>query len=343
MDVARRAGVSTAAVSKVLRGAYGVSQAMREAVTLAIDELGYRPKVGARSMRGSTYTIGFVVPGAFSPFFSEIYDGVADELSGTRYRAIVALAPVSDPDDSQTIHDLLDRQVDGVILLAPTVSRSWIEDVAATTPAVVVARHDRSTVYDSVYGDDNLGAELVMRHLLELGHRDIVHIANRASDRTGPQTPHGDHMRRLTYERLMREAGLEQYLKVVESRFDEHAAHLSTRQLFDSGHLPTAVFAGADEAAFGVLRALADLPAPAAAQIAVVGYDNTRFADHPSMSLTSVDQAGHELGRQATALLLSRLAEPRPTVQQSLVPRLVVRRTSVPGPVAEASHPGERP
>ncbi len=332
VDVAQAAGVSTAAVSKVLRNAYGVSPAMRASVTQAIEDLGYRPRVGARSMRGATFTVGIVVPGAFSPFFSDIYSGVSDALGDTRYRAIVALTPERDQDDGPTIHDLLDHQVDGVMLISPVVSRTWIEDVAASTPVVVVARHDQSAVYDSVHGDDRLGAELVMRHLLEAGHQDIVHIANQDSESPGPETPHGDHIRRQTYERLMREAGHAAFVKVVESRFEEQVAYRSARELFASGHRPTAIFAGADEAAFGVLRAMAELPAAQARRIAVVGYDNTRFADHPSMSLTSVDQSGHELGRRAATLLLDRLAAPRPAGPQALEPRLIVRRPATGSP-----------
>lgn len=330
VDVAKSAGVSVAAVSKVLRDAKGVSPRMREVVTRAIEELDYRPMVGARSMRGASYTLGFVVPGVFSPFHSEIYAGVTDELPGTPYRTIVALHPcVTGEDDRQAIQDLLARQVDGIILIEPMVPRAWLEEIARRTPVVVVARHDRSDVYDSVMGDDELGTQLVMRHLFELGHRDIVHIANRGAGDAEPDTPHGDWIRRQTYERMMVEAGLAEHVKVVESRFDDHSAYHSMRELLSSGHRPTAVFAGADDAAFGVLRALAELPTDAAMSIAVVGYDNTRFADHPNMSLTSVDQHGRELGRRAAALVLDRLATKRPAVQQVLQPRLIVRRSSV--------------
>jgi LacI family transcriptional regulator len=329
VDVANSAGVSVAAVSKVLRDAKGVSPRMREVVTRAIEELDYRPMVGARSMRGASYTLGFVAPGVFSPFHSEIYAGVTDELPGTPYRTIVALHPcVTEDDDRQAIQDLLARQVDGIILIEPMVPRAWLEEIARRTPVVVVARHDRSDVYDSVMGDDELGTQLVMRHLFELGHRDIVHIANRGAGDAEPDTPHGDWIRRQTYERMMVEAGLAEHVKVVESRFDDHSAYHSMRELLSSGHRPTAVFAGADDAAFGVLRALAE-PPTGAAPIAVVGYDNTRFADHPNMSLTSVDQHGHELGRRAAALVLDRITTDRPAVQEVLQPRLIVRRTSV--------------
>ncbi|MET7335364.1 LacI family DNA-binding transcriptional regulator [Nonomuraea sp. NPDC005650] len=337
VDVAEAAGVSIAAVSKVMRGSYGVSPQMRETVSRAIAELGYRPKVGARSLRGTTFTLGFVVPGVFSPFFSDVYGGVADEIADTRYRAIVALASLDEESYSTAVNDLLDRQVDGIILIAPQVSRSWIEEITSSTAVVVVARHDESTLYDTVCGDDEQGALQVMRHLFELGHRDIVHIANHHAGDTSPENPHGDQVRRQVYERCMREANLADNLYVLDSSFDERAAYLSTIRMFESGRIPSAIFAGADEAAFGAQRAIAELPGDLASGIAVVSYDNTRFADHPGISLTSVDQPGHELGRRAAELLLDRLGEARPSVQVTLRPRLIVRRSSVPAP---ASAPG---
>jgi LacI family transcriptional regulator len=197
----------------------------------------------------------------------------------------------------------------------------------------VVARHDKFELYDSVVGDDAAGAALVMRHLFALGHSHIAHFANRGSADVDPATPHGDLVRRWTYEQMMAAAGLSAHTRVIESSFDEQTAYRSTLQLLASdAERPTAVFAGADEAAFGVMRALAELPAEEGGSIAVAGYDNTRFADHPSMSLTSVDQFGHELGRRAAALVLDRLGRERPSVHEVLEPRLIVRRTSVRGP-----------
>lgn len=332
-DVAQAAGVSPAAVSKVLRHAPGVSENMRLIVNRAIEELGYRPRVGARTMRGSGYTLGLVLPGFSSTFFPTIYEGVADEIAGTGYRAIVALKAGADHGELQIVLDLVDRQVDGLILVAPTIERRALEGIAEHTPLVVVARHDSSARYDTVRSDDALGTEQVMSHLFDLGHRKIVHIANRGSRHLARETPHGDYVRRVSYERIMREAGLSHEALVVESVFEERAAQLSTMRLFEEGHRPSAIFAGADEAAFGVMRALNDLSAIQPVATAVVGWDNTRFADHPNISLTSVDQFGHELGRRSAALLLDRFTRDRPSVQESIAPRLVVRKSSTPEPV----------
>lgn len=287
-------------------------------------------------MRGSTYTLGFVVQGSFSPFFSDIYDGFNEELQKTRYRAIVALSASFDEDPRLPIQDLLDRQVDGLVLVSPGVPRSWLEGVASSKPLVVVGRHDEAASYDSVVGNDRLGAGMVMNHLFALGHQRIAHIANRSAGEPIQDTPQPDWLRRAAYEDAMNSAGLGEYITVVESAFEEEVAHQSALALLRDRPDITAIFAGADEAAFGVLRALADLGLDEAETIAVVGYDNTRFADHPRMSLSSVDQFGHELGRRAAALLLDRIENERPPAHVSLQPQLIVRRTSVVGPDSRA-------
>src|ERR1044071_5321401 len=90
VDVARHAGVSTTAVSKVLRNAYGASPAMQAKVRAAIDELGYRPSAAARGLRGQTYTIGVMLPDLRNPFFADILDGITDQLGDTDYQVLLA-------------------------------------------------------------------------------------------------------------------------------------------------------------------------------------------------------------------------------------------------------------
>src|SRR5689334_9351380 len=167
-DVAALAGVSRAAVSKVIRNAYGVSPAMRERVGEAIQQLSYRPRVAARAMRGSTYTIGFEVPDLKNQFFSRVLSGASAALADTDYQMILAPANVN-PLEPRAVEALLDHQVDGLVAIAPLVEPAWLDDVARRVPVVMFGRHDRSDLYDSVVSDDELGARVAMRHLLELG------------------------------------------------------------------------------------------------------------------------------------------------------------------------------
>ncbi|PZF86654.1 LacI family DNA-binding transcriptional regulator [Jiangella anatolica] len=325
-DVARVAGVSRAAVSKVLRDAYGVSDAMREKVNAAIDELGYRPRVSARGMRGATFTIGIELPNLDNPFFSDLVSGATSRLLGEPYQLIVAPASPANAEGERAIQALTDRQVDGVIAISPEVEQSWLEDVAAAVPLVMLGRHDDTREYDTVVGDDAAGTRLVLEHLLGLGHRRIAHLTLPESVTVErPNTTHG--VREAAYRRIMADAGLAGEIRVVNVEPDPETVYAATRDLIDGPDRPTAVFAAHDELALTVLRAVADA-GPAGGDVSVVGYDDTWIARHPLISLTSVNQSGQHMGGRAIDLLLDRVAGRKHPVHEVVAPRLLVRESS---------------
>jgi hypothetical protein len=153
-DVAARASVSPAAVSKVLRNAYGVSPDMRARVRQAMTDLKYRPHAAARGMRGQTYTIGVMLPEIRNPFFPDIIDGVTEQLGGTDYQVLIG-AGGGDPDSNARVTDaMIDRRMDGLILVGPLIRQRQLEDTARTVPTVVIGRHGKSASYDAVVDDD---------------------------------------------------------------------------------------------------------------------------------------------------------------------------------------------
>jgi DNA-binding LacI/PurR family transcriptional regulator len=182
-DVARAAGVSRAAVSKVIRDAYGVSGEMKAKVEATIEELGYRPRVSARAMRGATYTFGIEIPTIKNPFFTKIISGAASALEGTRYQLIIAPAGPHANRGPQAIQVLADRQVDGILAVSTAVDPAWLEELSQGIPLVMLGRHDDSQNYDTLVNDDVEGARLAVQHLYDLGHRDIVHLTIAATDR----------------------------------------------------------------------------------------------------------------------------------------------------------------
>src|SRR3954468_12555237 len=115
VDVARHAGVSTTAVSKVLRNAYGASPAMRAKVQQAIEELGYRPYAAARGLRGQTYTIGVMLPDIRNPFFPEILDGLTDTLRDTDYHVLLGPSCDNENDEGKLTDAMVDRGMDGLV------------------------------------------------------------------------------------------------------------------------------------------------------------------------------------------------------------------------------------
>lgn len=329
IDVARHANVSTTAVSKVLRNAYGASPAMREKVRQAIDELGYRPSAAARGMRGQTYTVGVMLPDIRNPFFPDVIDGLTDALSTTDYQVLLGPGGCDNVKAEGRIVDaMIDRNMDGIVLVAPLATRTRLEQVAKLVPTIVVGRHGTSHGYDVVADDDLAGAALVVNHLVELGHRRIAHIDHRETNPTRlVEMPNA--IRAEGYRRAMRAHGLEP--DIVSTSYTQQGGYLGAQQLLARPDRPTAIFAGADIAAMGVLEAIADAGLTVPADISVAGYDNTTLAAYGPVSLTTVDQAGHQMGANAARLLLDRIADRhRPTAQITLSPRLVVRRTTAP-------------
>jgi LacI family transcriptional regulator len=329
-DVARTAGVSRAAVSKVIRDAYGVSPAMRERVNAAIAELGYRPRISARGMRGSTFTIGIEIPDFSNQFFSKVIAGATAALSGGPYQLIIAPADPGHAEGYRAIQALADRQVDGIVVVTPLVRPDWLEELASRLPLVMLGRHDDSKRYDTVVGDDVAGARLVMDHLLGLGHRRIAHVTLQESntDRQ-PGTTHS--LRAASYRSAMAEAGLADQIRIARADAGEDAAHQAASALLAGPDRPTAVFAAHDEPALGVLRAVAEAGLTAT-DVSVAGYDDTSIARHPLISLTSVNQSGRRMGAKAVALLLERLAGRVAPVHEVVTPRLVPRGSSTVAP-----------
>lgn len=328
IDVARHANVSTTTVSKVLRNAYGASPAMHEKVRRAIAELGYRPHAAARGMRGQTYTIGVMLPDIRNPFFADILDGVNEQLADTDYQVLLGRGYNGEAAEERVTDTMLDHQMDGVILIAPVSSRARLDHIAATVPMVVVGRHARSATYDSVADNDTAGAALVVEHLAGLGHRRIAHIEHHETDRDRlAEMPNA--IRAQGYRQAMHAHGLADEVDIASTTYTQQGGYLGARQLLARPVRPTAIFAGADIVAMGAIQAIAEAGLSVPDDISVAGYDNTMFAAFEPISLTTVDQAGRQIGANAAQLLVSRIGDrERRSTQVTLSPTLVVRRTT---------------
>ena len=150
VDVARQAGVSTTAVSKVLRNADGTSPQMRSGVRAAVDELGYRPSAAARALRGRTWTVGMMLPDVRNPFFADILDGVTEHCDGTDHQLFMTSGSNDATSEARVTEAMIDRSMDGLILIAPVSPPAHLDRIARTVPTVVIGRHSRSALYDTV-------------------------------------------------------------------------------------------------------------------------------------------------------------------------------------------------
>jgi DNA-binding LacI/PurR family transcriptional regulator len=318
--VADLAGVSRALVSLVLQDSPKVSAKARVAVLAAAADLGYRPNLMARNLASKrSDTLGVLIDDLHNPFFHDVTDGIRHAATERGYRLIMN-AGWREPDLERTSIDaLLDYRVDGLLLLSPRVAHEYIDAAGARAPVVVVGRPTSSGVVDSVNNDEIEGTRLIVEHLVELGHRRIVHIDG------GPGA--GALPRRVGYELAMDAAGLA--VRVVPGNFTEASGVAAAELLLQKSSLPTAIFAANDACAVGLLDRLTQAGVRVPDDVSVAGYDNTSVAGLGYVSLTSIDQPRYDMGVLAVETLLKRLENPgAESVHHVMKPTLVVRRTT---------------
>lgn len=325
VDVGKHAGVSTASVSKVLRNAYGVSESMRERVHHSMAELGYRPHRPARGMRGRTYSIGMMVSDVENPFFNLISDGVTSVLRPQSYELLIAPAGYDTEGQTAVVDALIDHQMDGLILVAPLMSKDELDRIAREIPLLVVGLHSVSDSYDSVSGDDALGAALVVDHLVGLGHERIAFVAHsyRSDDAGRPES-----VRLEGFQAAMERHGLRDQAVVVSVRWSLEGGREAARQLESLAEPPTAVHAGADVVAFGMMSELWERGERVPQSYSLAGYDNSTTSSIGPIDLTTVDQSGRRMGETAGRMLLERIEGRSEAHHELLQPALVPRGTT---------------
>lgn len=322
--VAERAGVSKSLVSLVLRDSPKVSSAKREAVLRAVAELGYRTNAVARSLaERRTRTVGVLLNDLRQPWFSEMLGGLTPVLHEHGLHILLGDGQLNQLTDESLIRTFRELGVDGLVLAGTMPLSPAIEEIAAEVPTVAVGSRDLAVRRaDVVANDDGIGGRLATRHLIELGHRRIAHIADPAG--VVPK------LRREAYEAEMRAHGLGGHIAIEYSDLTEGGGYQAATRLLDRADPPTAIFAVNDLTCLGALSAAGDRGIDVPARLSLVGYDNSHLAKLRCIWLSSVDGAGYEVGRQAAHLLLARTEDPRRPAELRLIPpTLEVRGTSV--------------
>lgn len=315
-DVARRAAVSVASVSRVLNGADPVTEATRRKVMEAVEALQYVPHSGARSLSTSrTQTLGVILPDLYGEFFSELIRGMDLAARERGYHLIVSSSH-DDADEAAAAVRSMRGRVDGLILMSPHASIG--QAAAGLTGGLPVVRlNDDSAHPDqpAIVVDNRGGAVAAVRHLIDLGRRRIGHVA-------GPTDNLEAEERLAGYLDAMAGAGLD--VRVVEGDFDMVSGRRAALEL-TRGDGVDAVFAGNDMMALGVLQALQDQGIDCPGQVAVVGFDDVPLAAlvRPALTTLRIDIAG--TGRAALERLLGLIAGGDGGGRQVVRPELVIR------------------
>jgi LacI family transcriptional regulator len=321
--VAADAGVSVAAVSKVMRNAYGVSDALRQKVEASIDRLGYRPSVAARGMRGRTFTLGVLLVGIDNPFLPSIYQGIESVTEAAGYKIMVGVGAARTRTEVTLIEQMIDNQMDGLILVASQIAGETLERYARQIPIVVVGHHEPGAVgYDTINNDDQLGAQLVVQAFLDRGYRDIAFVT---------QSDQEDHLadvapqRELGYRKAMANKGLAAQTRVIALPQYGTPRDAAIRALLEDRNRPRAVFCWSDLDAIPLISEAHRLGVRVPEDLAVIGYDNSPMAALSMVDLSSVDQDGPRLGKLAADALFSRIKGRNIPEHIMIEPRLVNR------------------
>lgn len=327
-DVARAAGVSTATVSRALRGLDRVSDATRTRVLTAAADLQYVASPHAATLAsGRTWVIGVVLPYLNRWFFATLLDGAEELLRRHGYH--ILLFSVGLRASTRTLildQRLLARRVDGLLVLAADLEAEEVRLLEDLHVPVVTVGVDLAA-WERVGIDDVAAARVAVRHLLELGHRRIgyvggtpgqdVHTATAVERRSGV-------VAELAVAGLTLEPDLD-----VESDWTVSGGVVAGNRLLSAAEPPTAVLAASDEMAIGVLLAARAARRVVPESLSVVGIDDHEMSF--AHDLTTVGQPVREQGHLAGELLLAALAGiPYPRTSRLLPTRLVVRGTTAP-------------
>jgi LacI family transcriptional regulator len=334
-DVARRAGVSTMTVSRVINRSGYTSRDTRARVERAIGELGYVPNAVARHLRSKqTMTIALVLSDITNPFFTTIARGVEDVAGPRGFGVMFCNTDESLSEEMSYLRMLIQRQVDGVLLVPSSTSASPLALLRKhRVPVVVVDRRVASRV-DQVRCDSEAGAHLLVRHLVELGHRRIAMLTGRRNISTAVDRVAG-------YERALADVGVNLNGELVRyGGFGLAGGYQMAQDVLRATPRPTAVFAANNFIAFGAIRALREAGLHVPDDMSLVCFDDLPEEWLIDPFLTVVDQPAYEMGRQAAELLFERLDAELPSVSRQIIlpGEFIVRRsTSPPGSVTAAA------
>lgn len=334
-DVAERAGVSITTVSRILNGRESgvpIRESTRTRILAVAAELGYRPNLLARALRGSRSSLlGVIARDVTDPFHVQVLRGVNAAARSRDYRLFLGHVDYR-PDVAAMYGSMFEQShADGIIIMGDIQGGDATLDEIADRQGYVVGVSDRieRRRVPGVYVDNEQGVILAMDHLWSLGHRSIICVSDeRTAD--GP-------LRAQVYERFMQEHGAAEDGEVhFTTQPDPEPSYQLGRELFagaDGKARPTAIFAASDTIAIGLLQAAFQAGVSVPGDLSIVGFDDIDIAAFTIPPLTTISQSGMEMGRIATDLLMDMIAEgtPWPDTQDVVVaPTLIVRQSTAP-------------
>ena len=323
-DVAKRAGVSVATVSRVLNDYDNVRGKTAQKVKDAIEELDYHPNFLGRTLRRlETMKILVVLPTISNQFYSRVVKGIQIAALAAGYHPVIATTN-GDPAVEKEFIDMAKRKlVDGTIFLNTTMQAEELSKFAEGYPAVAACELVQGAQISSVSIDDYRAALDAARFLIRMGHRRIAFVG-------AGQLYNSSQLREKGYRAALEEASLPYLPELTLSEgFSFNAGRRAARRILDMEEKPDAVFATSDSAAIGVISELGRSGVKVCEDISVMGFDNNQIAEYYNPPLTTVSQPQFDIGQEALRLLINKIQNPACENEQILLPHRLEIRDSV--------------
>lgn len=299
LEVAKLAGVSQSAVSRVFTPAASSSKKTNELVRKAAAELGYRPNILARSLiTGKTRIIGLVVAYLDNYFYPGALELISSALQKKGYHVLIFMSGNKEGDIANAVDEILDYQVDGIIAASVSMSSDLANRCAsAGVPVVLFNRTQDDERLSAVTSDNLLGGQKVASFLLAGGHERIGYIAGweGASTQRDREKGFKDELKRSGHKLYARELG----------NFNLDEARQAARNMFSKKDFPDAVFIANDAMAIAVIDVIRfELGLKVPDQVSVVGYDDVPIASWPAYDLTTVRQPANQMVSETVSILM---------------------------------------
>ncbi|MGK3955603.1 LacI family DNA-binding transcriptional regulator [Arthrobacter sp. R4] len=322
--VAALAGVGIKTVSRVMNDEPGVSEATRQRVLGASQQLNYQLDLTAGSLRRAgrqTLSIGLLLPSVANPFSSEIHRAMEDTLAA-RGIAVFAASLDDDPErEKSLVAAFLGRRVDGLVLTPIARSQAYaIPEHSRDLPLVFIDREPVGIEADAVVTDNAVGAARAAAHLMAHGHAKLAYLGDRPDIQTARER------RRGFLEELGRAGLPTAAMPVREGLHNEETARQAALEILTAENPPTAIFSSQNLVTFGVMRALKELGA--SRRVALVGFDDFALADMMEPGITVIAQHPERIGRLAAQRLLARIDGDEQPPQTYVVPSELIQRGS---------------
>jgi LacI family transcriptional regulator len=329
-DLARVVGVSKSSVSRALNSVPGgVTAEVAERVRVAAERLGYVPNLLAASLKSqTTRTVGLVLPDLGNPFFALVAAGIEAEISGAGYTLLVANTANDHARETLLTRTLLERQVDALLIASTGPSGKHLQlAIDRGVHVVLVDSHPRKLMTDCVMADNKRGSAAAIKHLLELGHRDIGVI-------TGVPAEDSSAAERLDgVRRALRQAGIDlPATRYASGDYVVERAEEVANELLERRDRPTALFVTNNLMTTGALRAIHALNLRVPDDLSLIGFDDMDWYPVADPPVTTVAQPAYEIGAHAAQRLLLRIRSMRPLKPQTILlpTELIVRGSTAP-------------